>query len=611
VTKCKICGDSYKGEDCPTCKTVSSIDLSEFTGGKPIYVRTAAVEEQQSKATLEESSTHHKFPVAYPKCRIGRDASNDIVINGDESVSRFHFVIEYENGESYVADVGSKNGTFLNGKPILERMLLQEGDRLRSGRLRFKFLVEAGTAGPEDYPIYLSEPGSTHGDDSARDAASGVETGLRSTLDMTLPQAATELTSEEAQIKEFRSAKTMPIPDLSKLFSKPLFGHSEPPAPAKASGDLPQLSEPSPQLYGESSPANAEPPQPYEELSAANADLVQPYEESTEASTGSSELNMAPPEPFLEQQEKPVEAAGICDEAPAASEEPAAVPDISAIAQAELFNDDVPNGVSDLDALFSANYKKAGESVLSPLEETPGQPGRSTYPSAEGARDLMSKLEEMTQQEPEWCSYYLPSELERLEEELSELNERVRLAQHKMREVESRISLTKGLRKSLLSSRGDDLVTACTKVFELLGWAVKRSGADEQEVWLSADDQTVALGRVVWTNCESAHQDLGKIAMSQVSHWCQYRTEPKGVLVVNTLADATSAEPKEAQFSEEIEEYARKKNVCLMTTLQLLCIYKDIELGDASAENLRQQILATTGLLPGFKLEPSESLVPA
>jgi len=48
------------------------------------------------------------------------------------NVSRYHAEVWLEGGVLYVRDLGSANGTFVNGKPIgTEPVVLGDGDQLR------------------------------------------------------------------------------------------------------------------------------------------------------------------------------------------------------------------------------------------------------------------------------------------------------------------------------------------------------------------------------------------------------------------------------------------------------------------------------------------------
>ncbi len=69
--------------------------------------------------------------------RIGRSDDGEIVLL-DPSVSRAHAVVQVRAGEAIVRDLGSTNGTYLNGKRI-ETGTLRDGDELRFGNTRMLF----------------------------------------------------------------------------------------------------------------------------------------------------------------------------------------------------------------------------------------------------------------------------------------------------------------------------------------------------------------------------------------------------------------------------------------------------------------------------------------
>ena len=71
---------------------------------------------------------------------IGRQAGATLKI-GNASVSRRHAVIEKEGDRFVIADLGSRNGTFVNDMPVRRREL-QHGDRVRIGESQFFFLYE-------------------------------------------------------------------------------------------------------------------------------------------------------------------------------------------------------------------------------------------------------------------------------------------------------------------------------------------------------------------------------------------------------------------------------------------------------------------------------------
>ena len=62
---------------------------------------------------------------------IGRDRTCDVALN-DTKVSRHHAQLRVDGGGCILADLNSRNGTFVNEKPITEAAL-REGDHIRLG----------------------------------------------------------------------------------------------------------------------------------------------------------------------------------------------------------------------------------------------------------------------------------------------------------------------------------------------------------------------------------------------------------------------------------------------------------------------------------------------
>jgi serine phosphatase RsbU (regulator of sigma subunit)/pSer/pThr/pTyr-binding forkhead associated (FHA) protein len=72
---------------------------------------------------------------------MGRHPDCELVLES-ASVSRQHAQILRENGQFYVEDLHSRNGTFVNGHLISGRKLLQDGDRLKICDLSFTFYTD-------------------------------------------------------------------------------------------------------------------------------------------------------------------------------------------------------------------------------------------------------------------------------------------------------------------------------------------------------------------------------------------------------------------------------------------------------------------------------------
>lgn len=71
-------------------------------------------------------------PVGNSPLGIGRAPANDIVL-ADDSVSWHHAQVWVEGGVAWVRDLGSRNGTFVNGQRAISSARLADGDRVRIG----------------------------------------------------------------------------------------------------------------------------------------------------------------------------------------------------------------------------------------------------------------------------------------------------------------------------------------------------------------------------------------------------------------------------------------------------------------------------------------------
>jgi len=89
--------------------------------------------------TLVEVASGRTFVLDSGKVRIGRDPK-ELVVLDDPYVSRHHAFIVYEDHQYWVVDLGSKNGSQLNGAHILDREVLSRGDTLTIGHTDFQVI---------------------------------------------------------------------------------------------------------------------------------------------------------------------------------------------------------------------------------------------------------------------------------------------------------------------------------------------------------------------------------------------------------------------------------------------------------------------------------------
>ena len=85
------------------------------------------------KIVLQQDQDHpQEFLISKSETFIGREAGLDIVIDA-VSVSRRHARILRQAEGLYLEDLGSSNGTFLNGERLSQPALLSPDDQIRLG----------------------------------------------------------------------------------------------------------------------------------------------------------------------------------------------------------------------------------------------------------------------------------------------------------------------------------------------------------------------------------------------------------------------------------------------------------------------------------------------
>lgn len=82
--------------------------------------------------TVEGPDKGLEFQIDQPKVVLGRGEDCDVLLT-DLQASRTHAKILQDGNDYFLCDLNSKNGTFLNGVKIKERLLV-DGDKIKIGK---------------------------------------------------------------------------------------------------------------------------------------------------------------------------------------------------------------------------------------------------------------------------------------------------------------------------------------------------------------------------------------------------------------------------------------------------------------------------------------------
>ena len=133
---------------------------------------------------------------------VGTLQSNDMVLDAD-GVSRVHAVFERFGDSWCVRDLGSRNGTFVNGGRIIGERALHSGDEVVLGGLRLLFHGPAG--GKETAAIAQAPPLTQRERDVLLALCRPLLTGDAFTEPASIRAMAAELVVSEAAVKQHLS----------------------------------------------------------------------------------------------------------------------------------------------------------------------------------------------------------------------------------------------------------------------------------------------------------------------------------------------------------------------------------------------------------------------
>lgn len=152
---CSECGAPLVPEDMQITQNIKTGQVKEPFQKPPIPDAPAAVPQTRSWATLHMLDTGQVLPLTerneFTLGRIteGQPIMPDIDLAPYQAyasgVSRLHAVLKREGNHVFIMDLGSSNGTFVNGKRLTPNVdqALANGDVIALGKLKIQVLIKA------------------------------------------------------------------------------------------------------------------------------------------------------------------------------------------------------------------------------------------------------------------------------------------------------------------------------------------------------------------------------------------------------------------------------------------------------------------------------------
>ncbi len=110
--------------------------MSRFETNNTNDEECASLKPVKSKG-INTKGLKNRYPI-YGEAVIGRSKSCDIVI-AEDFISAKHIRIWLDDGEWYLEDLGSRNGTTVNGQRIRDTVILDPEDEISLGGMKFIF----------------------------------------------------------------------------------------------------------------------------------------------------------------------------------------------------------------------------------------------------------------------------------------------------------------------------------------------------------------------------------------------------------------------------------------------------------------------------------------
>jgi pSer/pThr/pTyr-binding forkhead associated (FHA) protein len=112
-------------------KSASPIAIQEETK-TPVQTGSSPVHYLEVLDTLQNNLIGNKYYLTKTETSIGREIENDIVILNDDYISRKHARLKKTGDGFEIEDLGSRNGTFVNGSRI-QQQRVNLGDEIWLG----------------------------------------------------------------------------------------------------------------------------------------------------------------------------------------------------------------------------------------------------------------------------------------------------------------------------------------------------------------------------------------------------------------------------------------------------------------------------------------------
>lgn len=200
---------------------------------------------------------------------------------------------------------------------------------------------------------------------------------------------------------------------------------------------------------------------------------------------------------------------------------------------------------------------------------------------------------------PSWSNKYnifdehkIIDSIDSIDQQIMELNEKKESQKSDLVKIQKY--------KLLLTASGEQLEKIVHQVMIELGFEAKDSETNRADGIFIYNDNPVVI-EIKGVSKSAAEKHVAQLEKWVAEYFAKTNKHPKGILIANTFRNKDISERKERNFPTQMLAYAKKREHCLLTTTQLLCLYVECTNSPEIKDDLIDELLSTVGDYEKFK----------
>lgn len=161
--------------------------------------------------------------------------------------------------------------------------------------------------------------------------------------------------------------------------------------------------------------------------------------------------------------------------------------------------------------------------------------------------------------------------------------------------------------KLLYTGSGNPLEHMVRRVFEELGASVEEAEPNRDDLIVNYGEHT-AVVEVKGVKGSAAEKHAAQLEKWVSEYHIKYDTRPKGILIVNTFRETPLDKRNGTSFPDQMLPYSEGREHCLVTGLQLFCLYLDFLQGTKSSQESLEELFNTVGAVQLYEA-PSRHII--